>query len=118
MNYKLASSPHQHVRRNTGQIMRMVIYALIPGILLQLWFFGFGVLVQIALAIITAVITEATILEMRKRNFERAIKDYSAILTAILLAISIPPFAPWWVVVIGTFFAIAMVKQLYGGLGV
>ncbi|MBJ2135856.1 MAG: electron transport complex subunit RsxD [Alteromonadaceae bacterium] len=117
MNYKLASSPHQHVRRNTGQIMRMVIYALIPGILLQLWFFGFGVLVQITLAVITAVITEATILEMRKRNFERAIKDYSAILTAILLAISIPPFAPWWVVVIGTFFAIAMVKQLYGGLG-
>ena len=117
MNYKLASSPHQHVRRNTGQIMRMVIYALIPGILLQLWFFGFGVLVQITLAVITAMITEATILEMRKRNFERAIKDYSAILTAILLAISIPPFAPWWVVVIGTFFAIAMVKQLYGGLG-
>lgn len=117
MNYKLASSPHQHVKRNTGQVMRMVIYALIPGILLQTWFFGFGVLVQIVLAVVTALITEASILELRKRDFERAIKDYSAILTAILLAISIPPFAPWWVVVIGTFFAIAMVKQLYGGLG-
>ncbi|MFB1035815.1 MAG: electron transport complex subunit RsxD, partial [Sinobacterium sp.] len=48
---------------------------------------------------------------------ERALKDYSAVLAAILLAVSIPPFAPWWVIVIGTFFAIGVVKQLYGGLG-
>lgn len=117
MNYKLASSPHQHIRRDTGQLMRLVIYALIPGLLLQTWFFGFGSLVQVLIAIITAVVTEATILELRKRDFERALKDYSAILTAVLLAISIPPFAPWWIIVIGTFFAIAIVKQLYGGLG-
>jgi electron transport complex protein RnfD len=117
MNYKLASSPHQHIRRDTGQIMRLVIYALIPGLLLQTWFFGYGTIVQVLIAVITAVVTEASILELRKRDFERAIKDYSAILTAILLAISIPPFAPWWIIVIGTFFAIAIVKQLYGGLG-
>ena len=117
MNYKLASSPHQHIRRDTGQIMRMVIYALVPGILLQTWFFGFGTIIQILLAVTTAVITEAAILELRGRDFEKAIKDYSAILTAVLLAISIPPFAPWWLTVIGTFFAIATVKQLYGGLG-
>jgi len=117
MNYKLSSSPHQHIRRDTGQLMRLVIYALIPGLLLQTWFFGYGTIVQVLIAVITAVVTEASILELRKRDFERAIKDYSAILTAILLAISIPPFAPWWIIVIGTFFAIAIVKQLYGGLG-
>jgi electron transport complex protein RnfD len=117
MNFKLASSPHQHIRRTTGQIMSMVIFALIPGLLLQTWFFGWGTIIQVLLAITTAVITEASILELRKRDFERAIKDNSAILTAVLLAISIPPFAPWWVIVIGTFFAIAIVKQLYGGLG-
>lgn len=117
MNLNLASSPHQHIRRNTGQVMRLVLYALIPGILLQTWFFGFGTLIQIMLAIVTAIVTEAVILEMRKRDFERSLKDYSAVLTAVLLAISIPPFAPWWVIVIGTFFAIAIVKQLYGGLG-
>ncbi|MEP1553547.1 MAG: electron transport complex subunit RsxD [Paraglaciecola sp.] len=117
MNFKLTSSPHQHVRRNTGQVMRMVILALLPGVLLQTWFFGWGTLVQVMLAIITVVVTEAAILELRKKDFESAIKDYSAILTAVLLAISIPPFAPWWVVVLGSFFAIAIVKQLYGGLG-
>lgn len=117
MKFRLASSPHQHIRRDTGQVMRLVILALVPGILMQTWFFGWGTIIQIVLAVITAVITEAAILELRKRNFERALKDYSAVLAAILLAISIPPFAPWWVIVIGTFFAIGVVKQLYGGLG-
>jgi electron transport complex protein RnfD len=117
INLNLASSPHQHNRRNTGQVMRLVIYALIPGVALQTYFFGFGTLIQIALAIVTAVVTEASILELRKRDFERSLRDYSAVLTAVLLAISIPPLAPWWVIVIGTFFAIAIVKQLYGGLG-
>ncbi|MGO4894592.1 electron transport complex subunit RsxD [Flavobacterium sp. W21_SRS_FM6] len=117
MNFNLASSPHQHIKRNTGQVMRLVIYALIPGVLLQTYFFGFGTLIQIVLAVITAIVTEASILELRKRDFERSLKDYSAVLTAILLAISIPPLAPWWLIVIGTFFAIAIVKQLYGGLG-
>ncbi|MFQ3190000.1 MAG: electron transport complex protein RnfD, partial [Paraglaciecola sp.] len=117
MRFKLASSPHQHIRRDTGQVMRLVILAMVPGILMQTWFFGWGTIIQIVLAVITAVVTEATILEMRKRDFERALKDYSAVLAAVLLAVSIPPFAPWWVIVIGTFFAIGIVKQLYGGLG-
>jgi electron transport complex protein RnfD len=117
MKFRLASSPHQHIRRDTGQVMRLVILALVPGILLQTWFFGWGTIIQIVLAIITAIVTEAAILELRKRDFERALKDYSAVLAAILLAVSIPPFAPWWVIVIGTFFAIGIVKQLYGGLG-
>jgi electron transport complex protein RnfD len=97
--------------------MRLVMLAMIPGILMQTWFFGWGTIIQIGLAVITAIVTEAAILEMRKRDFERALKDYSAVLAAMLLAVSIPPFAPWWVIVIGTFFAIGIVKQLYGGLG-
>jgi electron transport complex protein RnfD len=117
MKYRLASSPHQHIRRDTGQVMRLVMLAMIPGILMQTWFFGWGTIIQIGLAVITAIVTEAAILEMRKRDFERALKDYSAVLAAMLLAVSIPPFAPWWVIVIGTFFAIGIVKQLYGGLG-
>lgn len=117
INFNLASSPHQHIRRNTGQVMRLVLYALIPGIALQTYFFGFGTLIQISLAMTTAIVTEACFLELRKRDFERSLRDYSAVLTAVLLAISIPPLAPWWVIVIGTFFAIAIVKQLYGGLG-
>ena len=113
MRFRLASSPHQHIRRDTGQVMRLVILAMVPGILMQTWFFGWGTIIQIVLAVITAIVTEAVILELRKRDFERALKDYSAVLAAILLAVSISPFAPWWVIVIGTFFAIGVVKQLY-----
>lgn len=113
----LSSSPHHHNRRDTGQVMRLVCYATIPGILANVWFFGFGVLIQIGLAIVTAVVTEVVIMELRNKKTERVLKDYSAVLAALLLAISIPSLAPWWVIVIGTFFAIAVVKQLYGGLG-
>ena len=113
----ISSSPHHHIRRDTGQVMRMVCYACVPGILVNIWFFGFGILIQLALAMTTALITEGLILELRKKRTERILKDYSAVLTAVLLAISIPPLAPWWVIVIGTFFSIAIVKQLYGGLG-
>jgi len=113
----LSSSPHHHNRRDIGQVMRLVCYATIPGILANVWFFGFGILIQVVLAIITALVTEGVIMELRKKKTERVLKDYSAVLAALLLAISIPPLAPWWVIVIGTFFSIAVVKQLYGGLG-
>jgi electron transport complex protein RnfD len=117
MSFKITSSPHQRVKRTTGQVMRLVIFAGIPGIAVQTWFFGWGAMIHFAIASATAIVTEAAILEMRKKNFEVAIKDCSALLTAFLIAISIPPFAPWWITVIGSFFAIAIVKQLYGGLG-
>ncbi|MBT1450930.1 electron transport complex subunit RsxD [Glaciecola sp. XM2] len=113
----VGSSPHHHNQRDTGAVMRLVMYACIPGILMQTWFFGVGVLIQIALCMVTAVVTEALIVELRKKNTERVIKDSSAALAGLLLGISIPPLAPWWIAVIGSFFAIALVKQVYGGLG-
>ncbi|MDM7860020.1 electron transport complex subunit RsxD [Alteromonas sp. ASW11-36] len=117
MKLSLASSPHQHVRRDTGAVMRLVCYAALPGILAQVVFFGWGVLVQLILAGITAVAAEAVILMLRKKPIKRTLQDYSAVLTGLLLAISIPPLAPWWIIVLGTCFAIIIVKQLYGGLG-
>lgn len=113
----LKSSPHHHIKRDTGAVMRLVCYACIPGIIMQTVMFGYGVLIQVILGIISAVVVEAVIVELRNKNTERVVKDYSAVLAGLLLAISIPPFAPWWVVVIGSVFAIAIVKQLYGGLG-
>ena len=117
MQFSLSSSPHNRVRRDTASVMRAVCYACIPGIMAQLWFFGWGVLIQLILAIATAVVTEAGIMKLRKRTAKHVLSDYSAVLTALLLAVSIPPLAPWWLIVIGTFFSIAIVKQLYGGLG-
>lgn len=117
MKLTLSSSPHQRVRRDTGQIMRLVVYAMVPGILAQTYFFGWGVLIQAALAVVTAVVLEGVILWLRKRPIERTLTDYSAVLTALLIAVSIPPSLPWWMTVIGVFFAIAVAKQVYGGLG-
>jgi len=117
MSLFMTSSPHQRQRRSTADIMRLVMLCALPGITVQTLFFGWGTAIHLVIACVVAVVTEALILELRKRNFELAIKDSSALLTALLLAIAIPPFAPWWVTVIGTFFAIAIAKQLYGGLG-
>ena len=102
---------------NTNQIMRQVIYALVLGVIAAYYFFGWGVVVQIVLAVVTAIAVESAFLSIRKHPIKPAISDGSAALSAILLAISIPSIAPWWVVVIGTAFAIIFGKQLYGGLG-
>ena len=112
-----SSSPHQRVRRSTSQIMVLVTLCLLPGILAQSYFFGLGNLLQIVAACLVALLAEALILTLRKRPIISTLKDGSALVTGILIAISIPPLAPWWIVVIGTLFAIVFVKQLYGGLG-
>ena len=102
---------------STAQIMRQVIYALALGILALVYFQGFGVLVQLALALVSALVVEALMLRLRKLPIKPALSDGSAALTAVLLAISIPAIAPWWIVVLGVAFAIVFGKQLYGGLG-
>jgi electron transport complex protein RnfD len=101
---------------NTSNLMLQVIYGLILGVALQFYFFGWGVIYQITLALITGIAAEIIFLKIRKKSID-VIKDNSAALTAILLAISIPSIAPWWIVVLGTSFAIIFGKQLYGGLG-
>ncbi len=97
--------------------MLKVLLALLPGIALYVWYFGAAILVSITLASLTALATEALMLKLRNRPLAPFLKDNSALLTGWLLALSIPPLAPWWLVVVGTAFAIAIAKQLYGGLG-
>ncbi len=117
MILNMVNSPHTHNQQTLSALMLKVLFACVPGILVQIYFFGFGVLFQLFFAIVTALICEAVIVRLRNRAILPVIKDYSAVLTATLLAISIPPLAPWWVIIIGTMFAIVIVKQLYGGLG-
>lgn len=117
MSFKIASSPHNHSQKTTSQQMMLVALACIPGIAVQALFFGYGVLIQLLLAIITAWVSEAFMLTLRERKVLTRLKDHSALVTAVLLAVAIPSYAPWWLVVIGTAFAIIFVKQLYGGLG-
>jgi electron transport complex protein RnfD len=108
----LASKPD-----SVSRIMLKVLLALIPGIALYVWYFGSAILVSIMLASLTALATEALMLWLRNRPIAPFLKDNSALLTAWLLALSIPPLAPWWLVVVGTAFAISIAKHLYGGLG-
>lgn len=117
MTFKIAASPHTHQRRTTQQVMRWVYLALIPGVLVQTYFFGFGVYIQLALALITAWVAEGLCMRLRGRPIGHAWHDHTAIVTAVLLAISIPALAPWWIIVIGTAFAIVVVKHVYGGVG-
>ncbi len=111
------SSPHGRVRLTTNQVMRQVMYATSLGLLAQLFFFGWGVLIQVALCVLVALASEALLLSLREKPVRATLSDGSAMLTGLLLALSIPPMAPWWIAVIGTAFAIIIVKQLYGGLG-
>ena len=102
---------------SVSRIMLKVLLALLPGITLYVWYFGFAILVSIALASVTALASEALMLKLRDRPIMPFLKDNSALLTGWLLALSIPPLAPWWLIVVGTAFAIIIAKHLYGGLG-
>lgn len=110
-------SPYISNAPSVGNIMFKVLLALVPGIAAYVWMFGGGVLVTIILATITALAAESIMLKIRKRPIQPFLMDYSAIVTAWLLALAIPPLAPWWTIVVGTLFAIVVSKQLYGGLG-
>lgn len=111
------SSPFITNPTSVSQIMLRVLLALIPGIALYVWNFGPAILVSITLASVTALATEAAMLKLRNRPLKPFLSDNSALITAWLLALSIPALAPWWLVVVGTAFGIAVAKHLYGGLG-
>ncbi len=117
MEFKTDNSPFTGSTSNIGSVMRQVLYALIPGVLVMFYFYGWGVLINIVLAILIALGFEILSLWLRKRPIKPFLADYSAIVTACLFALSIPPLSPWWILVVGLFFAIVIAKHLYGGLG-
>jgi electron transport complex protein RnfD len=117
MPFKPSPAPFTHQGNSVSEIMQQVLYALIPGIAVYVYFFGFGIVINIILASITALSCEALMLWLRKRPIRPFITDNSALVTAWLLASAMPPFAPWWMTILGTAFGIIFAKHLYGGLG-
>lgn len=117
MLFSSSSSPHVLTDNNVARMMRQVLYALVPGIVACVVFFGWGVLVNIVVASATAMAAEAAVLAARRRPIAFHIKDGSALVTAVLLGVSLPQLAPWWLTFVATAFAIVIAKQLYGGLG-
>ncbi|MCM8817979.1 MAG: RnfABCDGE type electron transport complex subunit D [Candidatus Omnitrophica bacterium] len=115
MNNKIYCSPHIHGSETTGKIMFYVIFSLIPALFGSIYFFGFYVVKVILISIISSVLSELLFQILMKKEIR--IYDGSAIITGILLAFVLPPRIPLWIVAIGGFLAIFLVKELFGGLG-
>ena len=113
----LDNSPFFRQPASVTSVMLRVLAALIPGTAVYVWFFGAAILVQITLASIAALAAEAAVLRLRGRPVLMFLTDGSALVTAWLIALTFPPIAPWWLVVLGTLIAIVVAKHLYGGLG-
>ncbi|MGD8908371.1 MAG: electron transport complex subunit RsxD [Chromatiales bacterium] len=117
MEFQTHTSPHTGRPNRVDKVMLQVVLALIPGTLALIFYFGWGVLINIVLALASALAFEALVMKLRKRPVLPPLFDLSASVTALLFAIAVPPLLPWWLVVLGMAFAIIMVKQMYGGLG-
>lgn len=111
----VSSSPHIRSESTTSNIMLDVTIALLPAVVGALYYFGLKAGILIALAVITAVASEWGIQTIRKQKI--TIGDFSAVVTGLLVALNIPASAPWWIPVVGSAFAIIVVKQLFGGIG-
>lgn len=106
----------KHIALSSDAMMRHVIYALIPGIILLTVFFGVGVLIQLGLAALTALICEWAVALLRRRRLT-AVDWSSGLVTAVLLAVSVPATTPWWLIVTAVAFGLLLGKHVYGGMG-
>jgi electron transport complex protein RnfD len=113
----MLSSPHQHQGHSTTQLMQQVLLATVPGIVVLWYFFGWGILINLLWISSLGLLLEGLTQILRGRSMIDALSDYSALVTAVLLAVSIPSTAPWWLGLIGISAAILLGKQVYGGLG-
>ena len=117
MRFQTMTSPHVLLDTGVGQVMRRVLYAMLPGVAALVWFFGWGVLANLVIATVMAVAAETAMLAARGKPLALHLGDCSAVVTAWLLAVALPPLAPWWLTAIGVLSAIVVAKHLYGGLG-
>mgnify|MGYP003471380755 FL=1 len=117
MSLSRITSPHAKGSNRTQRVMLLVAAACAPGALALTWLFGIGTLVNLLWASLVALAVEAAILKIRQRPISFYLSDGSALVTAVLLALALPPYAPWWLTLVAVGFAIVFGKQLYGGLG-
>ena len=111
----VSSSPHVRSKITTNDIMLMVVIALLPTTIFGIYNFGPRALLLILLSVATCVLTEYVYEKLMKKPV--TVKDFSAVVTGLLLALNLPASVSWFVPVIGGIFAILIVKQLFGGLG-
>jgi electron transport complex, RnfABCDGE type, D subunit len=111
----VSSSPHIRSKDSVDRIMLDVIIALSPAMIAGIFFFRFGALKVLILAVAACVLTEAAIQKATGKPV--TVSDFSAAVTGVLLAFNMPASVSWWIPVVGGIFAIAIVKQVFGGLG-
>lgn len=112
---KISSSPHIRDKETTTNIMGQVIVALLPASIFGVYNFGINALITILISVISCVLFEFGY--QKFLGIKVTIKDLSAVVTGLLLAMNLPPEIPFWITILGSFFAIIVVKQLFGGLG-
>ncbi len=115
LNLTLSSSPHAHSKNSTAVIMRDVCIALIPALIAAIWFFGIRALTMTVVSSLSCVVFEWAYRSLMKKD--QTIGDWSAVVTGMLVAFVCPSNLPMWTLIVGDFFAIVVVKQLFGGIG-
>jgi electron transport complex protein RnfD len=111
------SAPHLHGGTSVARTMGLVMVALIPTTIWSIVVYGWPALNVLVLALVAAFVAEALCLRIGHRPLLPTLRDGSAVLTGWLLALTLPPWSPWWIPVIGSAFAIIVGKQVFGGLG-
>ena len=115
MSLRISTAPHMHNPLTTQRLMQNVVIALLPTVLVGVYAFGFPALLVLAVSVASAVLSE--FLWQKIAHQPVRINDFSALLTGLILGLNLPSTAPWWMTMIGSAFAIIIVKQLFGGLG-
>ena len=117
MEFARREAPYLAAKADVSSIMLQVLVALIPAALAHVWYFGPGFLLNLIIASIFCVGSEALMMKARGREPRVALADYSALVTAALLAFALPSLTPWWITATGALFAVVVAKHLYGGIG-
>ena len=117
MSLLKVTSPHASGQSRVSAVMRDVLLATLPGVLVLTGYFGPGTLINIILGGLVAVAIEYAVVAMRGRDPRVAVSDLSVLVTSTLLCIALPPYAPWWLIVIGVMTSVLLGKQVFGGLG-
>ena len=117
MEFKRREAPFLAPQVSVSSLMLQVLAAMVPAAMAHVWYFGPGFIFNLLVAALFAAAGEALMLSLRSRKPESGLTDYSALVTAALLAFALPSLTPWWVTATGALFAVVVAKHLYGGLG-
>ncbi|HRX71543.1 MAG: RnfABCDGE type electron transport complex subunit D [Candidatus Competibacteraceae bacterium] len=113
----VAGAPHAHDGDSVSRLMGLVLLALLPAVLYGVVLFGWPAVNLLIVTLIVCLLCEAGCLWLAGRSVRLGLMDGTALLTGVLLALSLPPWAPWWIGAVGGGFAIIVGKQVFGGTG-